>query len=144
MALWHEDNLEAYKFIGRLAAAVKEEDPYHPVGTAIAGFTAQLAESLRLYASPVSVLGINYYGDDTPAMLAKVQAGWAAEYKLPFIVTEYGPNNNWQVAKTSWGAGIEQTSSQKVRVSAPGGLASSVRGHSNRIPIAEPLGCCRP
>jgi hypothetical protein len=74
---------------------------------------AQDAAELVKRAPAVQLLGINYYGDKIGDVLAKADAGWVGKHGLPYAVTEYGPNNWWQVEETSWGAEIEPSSTDK-------------------------------
>lgn len=102
-------NSVIWKEVNELAAIVKQEDPHHPVMTAVGGLSPLRLEYIRKHYPNLDILGVNTYGKATliPEMLR--EAGW----DKPFIVTEFGPSGHWEVRKTPWGAPIEQSSRQK-------------------------------
>jgi hypothetical protein len=99
--------------IENIARAVKRIDPNHPTMTVIAeiggdGFKARQVAAL---CPDIDILGVNSYAglDSLPQRLRA--AGWTK----PYIVTEFGPSGQWEVGKTSWGAPIEATSTEKAQ-----------------------------
>ncbi|MBC8001725.1 MAG: hypothetical protein H7X97_03970, partial [Opitutaceae bacterium] len=98
-----------WKELNVLAGIVKEEDPGHPVMTVIAGAAGSKVKGILEHYPNIDVLGVNAYGGASGAVRACKQAGW----KKPFVLTEFGPQGHWEVAKTSWGAPIEPSSRNK-------------------------------
>ncbi|MES2920985.1 MAG: glycoside hydrolase family 2 TIM barrel-domain containing protein [Verrucomicrobiota bacterium] len=98
-----------WKELNVLAGIVKEEDPGHPVMTVIAGAASSKVKGILANYPNIDVLGVNAYGGASGAVRAVKQAGW----KKPFVLTEFGPQGHWEVAKTSWGVPIEPASRDK-------------------------------
>jgi hypothetical protein len=103
------DTDDAWKFIGELAVLCKQLDPGHPVMSVQAHPGTATLDRMAKFAPAVDIIGVNSYGGLThwPGLLER------SAFTGPFIVTEWGPNGHWEVAKTAWGAPIEQTSSEK-------------------------------
>jgi hypothetical protein len=100
-AVWHA--------VQNIAAMIHEEDKNHPTCVVTAGIDAPEVALIKAHCKDIDILGVNTYGD-LPALPEKIRLyGW----DKPYMVTEWGPNGHWEVAKTSWGAAIEQTSSEK-------------------------------
>ncbi len=102
-------NIKVWDAIQEIAKMVHEVDPNHPTSTVTAGLDSNEVFWIKQKAPDIDILGINTYGD-----LAKVpktirQYGW----KKAYMITEWGPNGHWEVAKTSWDAPIEQNSEEK-------------------------------
>lgn len=103
--LWREVN--------RIARMIREEDPHHPVITVVAGFNQSKIAQLVAHCPDLDALGVNWYGpaDRWPDNLRAY--GWIK----PYLHTEFGPYGYWPGAggpgSTSWGAPIEQTSTEK-------------------------------
>jgi len=106
------DNPTLWKEIGRLAKMVKEEDPNHPVTTVVAEVSAEKAKMIAQYAPDVQLLGVNSYGGLSTLTKRLKEFGW----KKPFMVTEFGPLGQWEVAKTDWQVALEPTSTQKAEL----------------------------
>ena len=98
-----------WKEVNVLAAIVKEEDPNHPVMTVIAGAATAKVKGVLAYCPNIDVLGVNAYGGASGAARAAKQAGW----RKPFVLTEFGPQGHWEVARTPWKAPIEPSSRTK-------------------------------
>lgn len=98
--------------IDRLALLVKELDPLHPTFTAVAGMNATKAAGMNAHAPHLDFVGINTYGAIVSIRkhLAKM------EWKRPWLLTEWGPRGFWESPKTSFGAPIEQTSTEKANM----------------------------
>lgn len=95
--------------VQNIAAMIHEEDKNHPTCVVTAGIDAPEVALIKEKCPDIDILGINTYGD-LPELAQKVRLfGW----EKPYMVTEWGPNGHWEVSKTSWGAPIEQTSSEK-------------------------------
>ena len=109
MELDDNDTPELWKAVGALARAVKELDPNHPTVTVVAEISAAKLENIRRYAPDIDILGVNSYGGGASLPQRLAEAGWTK----PYIVTEFGPPGPWESPKTSWGAPVELTSTQK-------------------------------
>ncbi len=99
--MWNELN--------ELARIVKEEDPGHPVMTAIAGVQAHVVQAIMEHYPAIDILGVNTY-DRAPRLHQELKHfGW----DKPYIMSEFGPRGHWESKKTPWGAPVEQTSEAK-------------------------------
>jgi hypothetical protein len=103
------ENPRVFDAIGEISDMIHDVDGNHPTTTALAGFTPELAQLTGERASGLDFVSIQLYGDIVylPQILDKIG------YKKPFLVTEWGAVGHWEVPKTTWGAPIEQTSSEK-------------------------------
>lgn len=105
-------NIAYWKQLDRLALMVKQEDPAHPTLTALAGMTADKAKGLNEHAPNLDMVGINTYGALFGLRKHLEDVGW----KRPWIVTEFGSQGFWESGRASWGAPLEQTSTQKAEM----------------------------
>ena len=103
------ENPRVFNAIGDIATMIHEVDGRHPVTTALAGFSPQLARLIRRRAAALDFVSIQMYGDlvHLPAILR--QSNWNG----PVFVTEWGAIGHWEVPATSWGAPIEHNSREK-------------------------------
>lgn len=102
-------NFEVWKHLEAICKMVKEEDPNHPTMAVTAGLDVAEIKLINRYTPSLDILGVNTYGNIAYLPGAVQAYGW----KKPYIVAEWGPYGYWEVQKTSWGASIEETSTQK-------------------------------
>ena len=76
-----------------------------------AGLDVAEIKLINKYTPSLDILGINTYGNISYIPDAMKMYDW----KKPYIVAEWGPYGWWEVPKTTWGAAIEETSSQKAK-----------------------------
>jgi hypothetical protein len=88
---------------------IKEVDPNHPTCTVTAGFDPLEAALIMERCPSIDIYGINTYGDIGNVAQGVRDCGW----KKSYMITEWGPNGHWEVAKTEWKAPIEQGSFEK-------------------------------
>lgn len=105
------DDVAVYKEVNTLAGIIKEEDKNHPVMTVIASASPTKVKNIVQYCPNIDILGVNAYSGGGGSGKAAKLAGWTK----PFVLTEFGPSGQWEVAKTKWGAPIEQTSWEKAK-----------------------------
>lgn len=89
--------------------AAKDADSQHPVMTVVAEISQEKIDHILKYAPDVDVLGVNSYGGIMSVAKRLKEYGWTK----PYVVTEFGPLGHWECGKTSWGAPIEATSTEK-------------------------------
>lgn len=111
-----------------LARLVKEEDPHHPIVTAIAGAGVDKIRAMREHCPSIDIIGINAYGAAALVAEALDDGGWTG----PFMLTEFGPRGPWESPKTPWGAALEPGMDEKI--------ATYVGAH--RAALADPRGRC--
>ncbi len=104
-----DQRIPAWKAVEQLARAVKREDPAHPVMVVLAGAGENKLRELDRYCPSLDAVGINTYSGIMTLPEKIAEQG----FHRPYIVTEFGPRGHWEVAKTSWGMPIEDTSTQK-------------------------------
>lgn len=95
--------------VNQVAKLIHELDPNHPVMTALAGLDPELIANLKSRAPALDLIGIQLYADINQ-LAEKLRL---SEWTGPYIVTEWGPTGHWEIAKTSWGAPIEDDSTRK-------------------------------
>lgn len=93
----------------RLAVMVKEIDPQHPTFTAVAGLNPSKTQGLMKFTPSLDYVGINTYGGVFGLRKHLQNVGW----NRPWLLTEWGPRGFWESKKTSFGAPLEQNSSEK-------------------------------
>ncbi len=98
-----------YQAIQDIAAMIKKEDPHHPTMTVFAEIGGDKVALLHKLCPDVDVLGINTYaGGETVGERYRKAGG-----TKPYVITEFGPPGVWETQKTSWGAALELTSTEK-------------------------------
>lgn len=105
-------NHRVWDAIQDIAKMVHEIDPNHPTSTITAGFDIAEAQMIMERAPDIDVYGVNTYGDIGNVSRAIRQSGWDG----PYMITEWGPTGHWEIAKTTWGVPIEQSSAEKADV----------------------------
>ena len=105
----HFRNPKVFDAINDISKMIHELDPNHPTTTALAGINKELADLIEQRAPDLDFLSIQMYGDivNLPRYLNEMG------FDKPYMVTEWGAIGHWEVPKTSWGAPIEQNSSDK-------------------------------
>lgn len=105
----HFENPRVFDAINEISKMIHELDGKHPTTTALAGIDAGLADLVGQRAPDLDFISIQMYGDvvNLPRYIEEIG------YEKPYMVTEWGAVGHWEVPKTSWGAPIEQNSSQK-------------------------------
>jgi hypothetical protein len=104
-------NPAIWKAINDISREIHRRDPNHPTMTVIAGVGANRIKlsNFMQYCPDIDILGINSYG----GMRSLLEDVRAAKLDRPYIVTEFGPVGWWERPRTSWGAPLEPTSTEK-------------------------------
>jgi len=117
-------NPSVYDAVNAVSEMIHELDPNHPTTTAVAGVNEKVLRDIEDRAPDLDFVSFQVYGElfAMPERLKKLA------FKKPFFVTEWGAIGHWEVPRTSWGAPIEATSSEKA--------ATYLRGYQETL---EPL-----
>ena len=93
---------------------IHEEDPNHPVSTAMAGVGRISAASIFIHSPKLDLLAYNIFSD-TPNLHSKLRQLSVLFGRRPYYISEFGSDGPWESGNTSWNAPIEHTSSKKVQ-----------------------------
>jgi len=104
-------NHKVWNAVQDIAEMIHREDPNHPTTTVTAGLHRQEVELVSKMAPDIDIFGVNTYGGLRQAVDSIDDYGWDG----PFLIAEWGPNGHWEVAKTVWGAPVEQSSTSKAK-----------------------------
>ncbi|MEJ7559220.1 MAG: hypothetical protein WKF66_13000 [Pedobacter sp.] len=105
-------NTKVWDAVNDIAKMIHEVDPNHPATTMLAGIGQKEIDYIKVKSPALDLISVQVYGD-----LAKVpeqlkRSGYTGAY----LVTEWGPTGHWECPKTTWGAPIEETSTEKAAV----------------------------
>jgi hypothetical protein len=103
-------NPKVFDAINDISKMIHEIDGNHPTTTALSfSFSEELAGLIRQRAPDLDIISVQKYADivNVPKYID------ASGIDRPFMITEWGPAGHWEVNKTSWGAPIEENSSEK-------------------------------
>jgi len=95
------------QFVNELAVAIHAADPNHPV-TSTDAWTGAWSY-YKTYAPALDLLAVNSYGAIGTIKQAWIDGG----YTKPYIVTEAGPDGEWEVSNDVNGVPAEPTDPQK-------------------------------
>lgn len=104
-----DGNPNLWKAVEAAAAAAKKLDPSRPTMTVLAELGTNKISAINRLCPSIDIIGLNSYGGAASIVKRYRDQGG----KKPIILTEFGPNGQWEVAKTDWGAPMELTSTQK-------------------------------
>ncbi|MFM1771303.1 MAG: hypothetical protein RLZZ71_445 [Bacteroidota bacterium] len=104
-------NIRVWAAINDIAKFIHQVDPNHPTSTVTAGLDEKEVKLILRDAPEIDVYCVNTYGDIAGVRKNIRNFGWQG----PYMITEWGPNGHWEVAKTKWGAPVEQSSSEKAK-----------------------------
>jgi hypothetical protein len=102
-------NTKVWNAVQDIAKMIHELDPNHPTTTVTAGLDPNEVDLIKHNAPDIDIYSVNTYGGIGDVRKNIRSYGWTG----PYLITEWGPNGHWEVAKTPWGSPIEQTSSEK-------------------------------
>jgi hypothetical protein len=105
-------NPRVYDAVNDISKMIHELDPNHPTTTTVAGLGEDVLEDLLTRAPDLDILSFQAYGQLAllPEFIPAQGVG------KPLWITEWGSIGHWEVPKTSWGAPLEMTSSEKAGV----------------------------
>ncbi|MGI9249363.1 MAG: DUF4038 domain-containing protein [Woeseiaceae bacterium] len=102
-------NSRVYDAVNDVAAMIRELDPNHPTTTTVEGLKQKTINDIQARAPNLDFISFQLYGE----LFVLPERIEELNFEMPFMVTEWGAVGHWEVDKTSWGAPIEATSSQK-------------------------------
>jgi hypothetical protein len=105
-------NASVYDAVNDVSKMIHALDPNHPPTTTVAGLGENVLKDVSERAPDLDFISFQVYGELAilPEFIAETG------YSKPFFVTEWGAIGHWEMPKTSWGAPIEMTSSEKANV----------------------------
>lgn len=102
-------NTKVWNAVQDIGKMIHEVDPNHPTTTVTAGLDSLEVELIKANCPDIDIYSVNCYGD-APTIPSRIKKyGWTG----PYMITEWGPNGHWEVAKTKWEAPFEQSSTEK-------------------------------
>ena len=105
------DDPAVWSAVNAIAAMVKQLDPAHPTMTVTAEIGGGRVASVQERCPAIDIHGINSYG----GALSLAERYRKAGATKPYVLTEFGQPGAWEVRKTSWGAPVELTSTEKAQ-----------------------------
>lgn len=100
---------EMLGFMNDVSKMIHEVDINHPTLIVTAGITTPLANIIAESIPDLDFVGVNWY-----AAISQIYPNIIkSKLDKPYVVTEWGTNGPWEVAKTSWGTSIEPSSRVK-------------------------------
>lgn len=105
-------NKKVWNAVEEIAEMIHKIDGNHPVTTMLAGISRIEVDYIKENCASLDFLSVQMYGDVINVRERIKAAGWDG----PYAITEWGATGHWEVAKTEWGAAVEQTSTERAAV----------------------------
>ncbi|MGA9573419.1 MAG: hypothetical protein WBS20_05670, partial [Lysobacterales bacterium] len=102
-------NPRVYDAVNDISEMIHEVDPNHPTTTTTAGFSEGLIEVIHNRAPDLDFISFQLYAQ----LFVLPEFIKDTGFTDPYFITEWGAIGHWEVPKTSWGAPLEQNSSEK-------------------------------
>lgn len=105
----HYTNPKVWDAVNEISEMIHEIDSNHPTTTMLAGAHKDVVSVVLERCPDLDYLSFQLYGDivNLPKYIEE------SNYQGAYVVSEWGATGHWEVARTSWGRPIEQTSSEK-------------------------------
>lgn len=102
-------SFKVYNAVNDISKMIHEIDPNHPTTTTLAGIGKREIDYIKENCTDIDFISIQMYGGIVDLQKRINEAGWEG----PYMVTEWGATGHWEVPRTEWKTGIEQTSKEK-------------------------------
>ena len=102
-------NPAVYDAVNGVSKMIHELDPNHPTTTTVAGLGENVVKDIQARAPDLDFVSFQTYGE----LVIVPQFIEEMDYHDPYFITEWGAIGHWETGKTSWGAPIEATSTEK-------------------------------
>jgi hypothetical protein len=103
---------KVWNAVEEIARMIHEIDGNHPTTTMLAGINKDEVDYIKENCPSLDFLSVQMYADVINIRERIAAAGWNG----PYAITEWGATGHWEVAKTEWGAAVEQTSTERAAV----------------------------
>lgn len=100
-----------YQVYRNLLKMIHEEDPDHPVTTALINFERRCIYNIRMKIPELDLISFNTFGALHTLQKDLDQFSWF--WDGPFLITEWGVKGPWESDATAWWAPIESNSTVK-------------------------------
>lgn len=100
-----------YDAYNRLLNMIHDEDPDHPVTTAMVNYQLRNIINIRMKVPGIDIISFNTFGDLKQLKHNLALFSWV--WRGPFLITEWGIYSPQEAECTAWGAPIEPTSTKK-------------------------------
>lgn len=100
-----------YRAYNDLLKMIHEEDPDHPVTTALENFSQRCVFNIKMKIPRLDLISINTFGKLVSLQNELDRFSWL--WNGPFLISEWGINGPWESETTAWGSPIENTSGKK-------------------------------
>lgn len=100
-----------YRAYKHLLKMIHEEDPDHPVTTALINFERRCIYNIRMKLPELDLISINSFGSLHNLQKELDQFSWF--WNGPFLITEWGVKGPWEADLTAWKVPIEYNSTVK-------------------------------
>ncbi|MBS4014364.1 MAG: hypothetical protein KGZ97_11515 [Bacteroidetes bacterium] len=121
-------NYKVWDAVNDIAKMIKEVDGNHVTTTMLAGIGPSEVNYISKNCPDIDFLSIQMYGEIVHLHRILAESG----YNGPYIVTEWGATGHWEMPATSWGAPIEQTSTEK---------ATAIKERYKNVILADDSNC---
>jgi Cellulase (glycosyl hydrolase family 5) len=102
-------NPKVWDAVNDISKMVHALDPNHLTTTPLAGFNRDVVQEVRMRAPDLDFLSFQMYAGVSNLPRELRTSNWTG----PYMITEWGATGHWEVAKTQWGAPIENDSTTK-------------------------------
>lgn len=102
-------NPKVWDAVNDISKMIHEVDENHLTTTSLAGISKELVVDIKSRTPDLDLLSVQMYADIVKLPGLIEETGWEG----PYMITEWGATGHWEIAKTSWGAPIENNSSTK-------------------------------
>lgn len=104
---------EFIETFNRIIDRIHEEDPDHPVSTAVLWKSDVIGA--YLHSPQLDLVCMNVFGD-IGNLERKTKRVFDIIGPVPYFISEWGPNGPWEEGKTMWGAPVERNSTKKAEI----------------------------
>tara|TARA_R110002033_G_scaffold171214_1_gene218617 strand:+ start:32919 stop:34262 length:1344 start_codon:yes stop_codon:yes gene_type:complete len=123
LLLWNLGNEVEFPFVliknkfiytfNELIDIIHDEDPDHPVSTAINSGSRRQTLSIYWHAPNLDIAAYNIFGNlkNLKSVISKIS--YITGRDMPYYISEWGANGPWEEANTIWKAPIEPTTTKK-------------------------------
>ncbi|GLU43652.1 glycoside hydrolase family 2 TIM barrel-domain containing protein [Allomuricauda sp. NBRC 101325] len=94
----------------QLVEKIHQIDPYHPISTTVTGGAVKNMLLIKMRCPGIDFISINSFGHLNQIDLYKKGLFFG---QVPYVISEWGNNGPWESNSTTWGAPLEQTSTEK-------------------------------